>query len=45
MRKFYRDRQTDSVLLGPLIVKNTRSDFRGLSNSISWEERRSLGSC
>lgn len=37
MRKFYRDRQTDAVLLGPLIAKNTRSDFRELRNFISRE--------
>lgn len=37
MQKFYRDGQTDSVLLGPLIAKNTRSDFRELRNFISRE--------
>lgn len=37
MRKFYWDGQTDSVLLGPLIAKNTRSDFRELRNFISGE--------
>lgn len=35
MRKLYWDGQTDWMLLGPLIAKNTRADFRELRNFIS----------